>query len=202
MCRIRRRHWNRRKCLGSANQKHQGRLQVHQNSRLQTHNWKMALWSHPSRILWQGHHSQRNGNARSEGQNFPLQSPFLKIKETSARIEWPGELLSKIHTTTLRKTHRYVWTSKSRCQDHRLRTNCRQLRRNQRQPIGSLRTCPKTARSCKTIRPHDGCELPCIQLCTHDKWKRWTEIPVKKKNICTSSFGSRVFSRAQLKVSI
>ena len=40
--------------------------------------------------------------------------------------------------------------------------------RNQRQLSGSLCTSTTTARSWKTIRPSDRCELPCIRLCSHD----------------------------------
>ena len=46
---------------------------------------------------------QRNSAARSEGQNLLLQSPFPEIKETSTKIYWHCELLSKLHTTLSEK---------------------------------------------------------------------------------------------------
>ena len=60
----------------------------------------------------------------------------------------------------------------------------------------------RTAHSRKTVRSNDGCKLPCIWLRTHDWRERRTQTTLQTEFFAPVAFGSQVFSRAQLKMSI
>ena len=162
----------------------------------------MSFWSNPNRIPWPNHHPRRSSPARSKSQKISLQSPLPQIQKTSSQnigfVNYYRNYIPRLSEKLIGMYELLKADSKIRISEE-LVDNFREINASLAEACGLALRQPIAGKQ-YVLMTDASFRASGYALMIEENDER--KILSKRKTFAPVAFGSRVFSPAQLKMSI